>query len=328
MAIKNSSMLEVEEYQESAISSAEVGRLFREERERRGLSIKSVSSELHIRQLYLACIEEGRLSELPGYVYVVGFIKSYSKFLDLNSEEILSQLNLTSQPQVVYSRFLRATPPHEQQLPTKKVLFASLTVLFILALLSYIYNNQLENDSLIDDDSLASGERGGDTLSSSLAADPYGQIVEAGNVQENSSQANISSSDSRDESEIVISSAGSLKSEFVQSKLSASNSIESKTDLSTPTSPIANSEITIVAVKDSWVQVMNSKGQSVYVRLMHAGERYTVPASKDAYILNTGNGGGIKFFVNEQETKILGEPGKIMRGILLTTDSLKEYMVE
>jgi ribosome-binding protein aMBF1 (putative translation factor) len=41
-------------------TSKEVGLLFYEERSRRQLSIKDVSQELHIRQLYISCIEEGK----------------------------------------------------------------------------------------------------------------------------------------------------------------------------------------------------------------------------------------------------------------------------
>lgn len=332
MVSKNSNKLieEVGDSQDSDLASAEVGKLFREERERRGLSIKSVSEELHIRQLYLTCIEEGRLCELPGYVYIVGFIKSYCCLLDLNSEEILHQLNLTSQPLVVYANTLHSIPTDEQQLPTKKVLFASLTVLFVLGLLTYVYNNKSDADNLLDDSSVVSDKGESEFNPLLLPADPQGGVVQSGNLQLSASNETIPSlSVQLDGVEAQNPQGVSDKNEPALSKLTDPN-------VAVPKSAVVSSEITVVAVKDAWVQIMNSKGSSVYVRLMHAGERYTLPVSApknenapssgDTYVMNTGNGGGIKLIVDGQETKILGESGKIMRGIILTPENLKTYM--
>lgn len=331
MVSKNLNILveEVGDSQDSDLASAEVGKLFREERERRGLSIKSVSEELHIRQLYLTCIEEGRLCELPGYVYIVGFIKSYCCLLDLNSEEILHQLNLTSQPLVVYANTLHSIPTDEQQLPTKKVLFASLTVLFVLGLLTYVYNNKSDADNLVDDSSVVSDKGESEFNPLLLPADPQGGVVQSGNLQLSASDETVPPlSVQLDGAETKSSQSSDLNVAEPKSVL--------LTPMSAPTSAIVSSEITVVAVKDAWVQIMNSKGSSVYVRLMHAGERYTLPApapkktntssSGDTYVMNTGNGGGIKLIVDGQETKILGESGKIMRGIILTPENLKTYM--
>lgn len=343
MVAKNANKLveKIEESQDSSIISTEVGRLFREERERRGLTIKSISEELHIRQLYLTCIEEGRLCELPGYVYIVGFIKSYCNFLDLNAEEILHQLNLTSQPQVVYSNVLHSIPTDEQQLPTKKVLFASLTVLFVSGLLTYVYNNKSDSDTLVDDPFALSDKGEGEFNPLLLSADPQGGVVQSGNPQKSASKETVAPPSAQlDDTVTQNSQIGFKKNESAQSETTDTPisvlKADSPTSTATPTSAIVTSEITVIAVKDSWVQIMNSKGSSVYVRLMHAGEKYTLPASApknpdnpsstDSYVMNTGNGGGIKISVDGQETKTLGESGKIMRGVVLTPENLKTYM--
>lgn len=330
MIAKYSSVLEVEDFQEPVVPAADVCKLFREERERRGLSVRDVSGELHIRQLYLSCIEEGRFSELPGYVYVVGFIKSYANFLDLNGEELLRQLNLSHQPQVIYSNIGFATPPHEQQLPTKKVIFASLTILFVLALLAYIYNNKPIEESLILGEYLQEDNKRAEIDSLLLPADPQGGIVQNLGFPESLPEINIPAARKKEDDSVQTSDDDSQKEDGGTIKPVNSNIANSESDPKEITSPLASSEIIIVAVKDSWVQVMNSKGVSVYVRLMHAGEQYTIPqpVSKESFLLNTGNGGGIKFIVDGQETKILGEQGKIMRGIMLSSDNLKKYMAE
>ncbi len=318
MAANSTNALEMDVFQES-MKAETVGRLFREERERRQLSVKDVSKELHIRQLYLSCIEEGRLSELPGYVYVVGFIKSYSRFLELNEEEMLRQLQLTSQNPVIYPNFMTSIPTKEQQMPSKKVLFGSLTLFFVFALLAYVYNNNTQ-EVFSERDELAPSQRNKDLVTA---------------IPEEFSPVNFSQAD-LPQVEASISPSSSTPMNVIQSKSVPENS-ELKVVSAPMSASTAASEMTIIAVKDSWVQIMNSKGNSVYVRLMHAGERYVIPATTQSgpqkddsgpYVLNTGNGGGIKISVNGQESKVLGSEGKILRGIILSPEKVKEFMGE
>ena len=51
-----------------------VGNLLLAERKKKGLEIIDVEHATGIRAVYLAALEEGRYSTLPGDVYVKGFI--------------------------------------------------------------------------------------------------------------------------------------------------------------------------------------------------------------------------------------------------------------
>jgi len=66
-----------------------VGHSLKVVRERRGLALTDVSSRLRIRRPYLEAIEEGRFSELPGAVYISGFLRQYAEFLGLDPEQVL-----------------------------------------------------------------------------------------------------------------------------------------------------------------------------------------------------------------------------------------------
>lgn len=65
------------------------GEFLKGERERRGISLKEVSCVTKVRYAYLRALEDEDLSELPGPVYVRGYLSSYSRFLGLDEEEIL-----------------------------------------------------------------------------------------------------------------------------------------------------------------------------------------------------------------------------------------------
>lgn len=67
-----------------------VGEVLRSERMRRGLAIKDAQQVLHIKEAYLAAIEEANYEEIPGNVYVKGFIRNYAQFLGLDGQEIVN----------------------------------------------------------------------------------------------------------------------------------------------------------------------------------------------------------------------------------------------
>jgi len=56
----------------------------------RNEDLSQVSNNLRIRQVYLEAIENNQFDVLPGDIYVIGFIRSYSEYLGLDTEEIVS----------------------------------------------------------------------------------------------------------------------------------------------------------------------------------------------------------------------------------------------
>ena len=69
----------------------ELGDLLRETREQKKLSLEDVEQGTNIRKLYIKSIEDGDYDKLPGEVFLKGFIKTYGKFLGLNSLELIEQ---------------------------------------------------------------------------------------------------------------------------------------------------------------------------------------------------------------------------------------------
>ena len=54
-----------------------VGEVLRTERERQGRTLKEISDALNIKRQYLAALEEDRYDDIPGVVFVKGFIRNY-----------------------------------------------------------------------------------------------------------------------------------------------------------------------------------------------------------------------------------------------------------
>ncbi|HEY8393677.1 MAG TPA: RodZ domain-containing protein [Thermaerobacter sp.] len=67
----------------------EIGRLLRETREKKGLSLRDVQMATKIRLKYLEAIERGDERQLPPEVYAKGFIRAYANFLQLDGQELV-----------------------------------------------------------------------------------------------------------------------------------------------------------------------------------------------------------------------------------------------
>ncbi len=68
-----------------------IGQVLNQARIRRRLSIDQVSESLHIRRDYILALEQNNWDELPGEVYGQGFLKNYSKLVDLDEDAMVEQ---------------------------------------------------------------------------------------------------------------------------------------------------------------------------------------------------------------------------------------------
>ncbi len=89
-----------------------IGDKLRTTREEKSLSIDQVARDTNIAKRYIVALEDEAFAEFPGEPYLVGFLRNYSDYLGLDSEEIVGLYkNFKIQEQPV---------PMEELLETKK----------------------------------------------------------------------------------------------------------------------------------------------------------------------------------------------------------------
>ena len=66
----------------------DIGSYLRDIRESHKLDIRDVAQQLNIRAKYLVALETGSLHEIPGKVYVRGYLQNYAAYLGLNKNEV------------------------------------------------------------------------------------------------------------------------------------------------------------------------------------------------------------------------------------------------
>ena len=74
-----------------------LGERFRAAREARGLSLSDVAEQIRIRSVYLAAIEDENWNAIGAPVYTRGFLRTYARFLGLESEEVIADFNAATE---------------------------------------------------------------------------------------------------------------------------------------------------------------------------------------------------------------------------------------
>jgi cytoskeletal protein RodZ len=79
------------------MSAQDVGRRLQEQRRQRGLDLDAAAKATHIRKHYLQSLEQGDFGALPSAAQVRGFLRAYAKYLKLDAEQLLAQLQPTAE---------------------------------------------------------------------------------------------------------------------------------------------------------------------------------------------------------------------------------------
>lgn len=107
-----------------------VGRLLRDQRAARDLSIDDVAARLRIRSRYLEAIEQGRFDQLPGAAYIPAFLRAYANFLGLDADKVMTAYQLSGPVPIERPVTLPADfPMAEKRAP---IGLAVLTVLLVI----------------------------------------------------------------------------------------------------------------------------------------------------------------------------------------------------
>ena len=130
--------------QEQTQNSNHIGAELRDARMARGLSFEQVSEQTKIRPEFLNAIETLAKDDLPSIGYVLGYVRSYAKFLDMDGNSVVARYKLDS---AVPENLGRRNRPHF--VPTRKIrlprgFIAATTVLSTAAMLFVWYGTQTE----------------------------------------------------------------------------------------------------------------------------------------------------------------------------------------
>lgn len=119
-----------------------VGEILRRTRAYYNLQIEDVEGALRIRASQLLALEEGRIDQLPGRVYAIGFVRAYAEFLGLDGDKMVylfkaQLIGNKAKPELSFP-----APASESKLPNPFILlgsFAGLALVLGVFMLSLIH---------------------------------------------------------------------------------------------------------------------------------------------------------------------------------------------
>ncbi|MDA1098201.1 MAG: DUF4115 domain-containing protein [Proteobacteria bacterium] len=105
-----------------------IGTELQAERQRQKLSLAEIANALRIQQAHLLALEEGRTDDLPGPTYAIGFLRTYSEFLNLDGDEVIRQFKREATFVSVERRLALPEPLDEARRPGLRLALVSLLV--------------------------------------------------------------------------------------------------------------------------------------------------------------------------------------------------------
>lgn len=117
----------------AALTRDPICAVLRKAREQAGYDIVDIAQLLRIQRNYLEAIEEGRYGDLPGTVYAIGFVRTYSDFLNLDTSEMVRRFKEEALELSKRTDYVFPVPPTEARVPGMGVLVVGV----LLAALAY-----------------------------------------------------------------------------------------------------------------------------------------------------------------------------------------------
>ena len=291
------------------------GALLRAARERVGWTLAEIAAALRIRPYYLEALEDGRVDELPGNAYALGFLRTYASALGLDANEIARRFKneaalVNRRPELQFP-----VPVPERGVPAGALVLLGV----LLAVAAYTGWYTLSGDGRLPAET---------SLQVPARLAPLAeQAVPAPPVQPPPAPlASAAPAASAPAPALTVSVASEPKPDApAVPAISPSSAAAAVNPL--PAQPAQDStdpsRILLRANADAWVQVRDRAGSVLLNRILHAGETWPVPA-KPNLLLTTGNAGGTELLVDGVSTPSLGSSGFVRRDLPLDPDLIKD----
>lgn len=298
---------------ETLSAAARVGAGLKDVRERLGWKLPDLAERIRIRLVFLAAIESGDLSSLPGTAYRAGFVRSYAQALGLDGEEILQRFRDTGQidaPEKNEIKLLMPVP--DRGVPKGALIF----IAFIVAVGGYgLWYYHTEQTRKVAQNVLHIP-----TKLQPLAAPPtVTPSPSLTGVKPEAAKAPASAAAATPSTPPPASApASSSVAAPVNTSSAVATAPAATPEASTPPSSVPTTTgMVITATQPSWIQVTTSDGTILFSKVLNAGQSWAVPHMANLK-MTTGNAGGTVISVDGKPEQPLGAEGTVLHGYQLT----------
>ena len=117
-----------------------LGETLKRIREEEGVTLDEMSERTRVRIKFLEALEEDRYEIFPAATYVIGFLRTYSRALELNEDEVLLRYHESlGDVKTVSSRLWDDDPGGDRGKRRPILIWAVAAAVVLLAALTYYY---------------------------------------------------------------------------------------------------------------------------------------------------------------------------------------------
>ena len=283
-----------------------VGKILKEVREEKKMSLSAVSKSLHISILFLELIENDDYSKMPGEAYTIGYIRSYSNLLNLDAGEIvkLYKDQVLTFKKVKPIKIQKPFQTFDFFVSYKLISFFSIVSLSLVFYFAFIYEKYNYPNFAITPD-----------ISENLQYEIEEIELEKALInliEEKKESLKIKSENlSLDENNILNDNRYLLNKNNINTAIAALPTAMKEQSL--------DNLVTIKALDNTWIQLRNSNNEIIYSSLMILNEEYTYSIN-DNYKITTGNAGNLIISIDGNVKGKLGKKGEIIETLIITSD--------
>jgi cytoskeleton protein RodZ len=306
---------------DASATAARLGAELRTARQSLGWELPDLARSLRIRLSYLEAIEAGRMSDLPGTTYALGFVRAYATALGLKGEQIASQFRAEAGEANMRPALSFPAPVPQRGVPAGALMLLGLVILAgAYSGWYYVSEHQrtpAETVPPIPDHLLppaqekpAPSPQVASILPSAAPPAP-GPASTTPPAPQNAAPV----------SQPVQAPASAAAAAPPPPPAVSTTSVPTGTP-SAPALP-PGTRIVLKATADAWVTVKQKSGPPLLSKLMHQGDSWPVPADRTDLVMTTGNAGGTEVDVDGTAVASLGPSGLVRKNVPLDPDMLK-----
>ncbi len=307
-----------------------VGGDLRVAREQLGWTLPAVAASLRIRLVYLEAIEAGRISELPGNAYALGFIRAYAQAMGLDADEIARRFRAEAADVNRKTELTFPAPVPERGVPAGAMILLSVVLIVVAYMGWYRFSGELRPTAdavpVVPDRMVALIEpppppTAVPPVAAGSTATALPNVTSPGSMSPGSMPPTLPSP-----AAAVPGSHPALPppAPAPVTGPTAAGPTAAGTPAAPPLPPAADGgRIVLRAKADAWVPVRDLQGNVLLNRTFRAGETWPVPG-RQQLLITMGNAGGTELLVDGQVTPSLGADGAVRRDVPLDADLLRD----
>ena len=264
-----------------------VGQVLKKNREVKKLSILDVSKELNISVEILNNLENDFFHNTIDNVFIIGHLRSYCYYLELNQIELVDQFKKQHQPKQNKRIDIHRPKDINNFFYSNKVFSFSLIIITFTAFYSLFVKVEKPSReySIIPD-----------------LPENYISVVEKANIDYEVKKNNTK----------ILKEENYAKLDNYSSPSSAIASLPKN-------NKVKSLDVILKILDDTWVQLRDRNNDIVFSQLMNRGDEYSYVLDNN-YSITSGNAGHILVIIDQKIIGKIGKKGQVVDSLVLTED--------